>query len=133
MCSDSVRIFYPRSEHQIAEIIGEISALDLSKKWRVEITDKAKRTVQQNDLYWAYMTELGQQIGCTKEQAGLIAKSELGLAETVMYKGLPKLLVKSTMELSVKEMSDFIREIEIWAPENGFTLYAPNYREEALK
>lgn len=92
-----------------------------------------KRSNLQNDLWWAYMTDIGKQTGVTKEQAAVIAKAGIGFVEAVDFMGRKIPLAKSTKGLTKKEMSEAIREVEIWAAESGLTLYAPDYRNEAMR
>lgn len=92
-----------------------------------------KRSNLQNDLWWAYMTDIGKQIGATKEQAAVIVKGGIGLVEYIDFFGRKIPLAKSTTKMDKKEMSEAIREAEIWAAEIGLTLYAPDYRNEAMR
>lgn len=92
-----------------------------------------KRSNLQNDLWWAYMTDIGKQIGSTKEQAAVIVKGGIGFVEVIDFFGKKIPLAKSTKGLNKKEMSEIIREAEIWASEVGITLYAPDYRNEAMR
>lgn len=91
-----------------------------------------KRTSLQNALWWAYMTEIGNQMGVTKDQAAVIAKIAIGYSDMVNFMGKKFMMAKSTKELSVKEMIEKIREVEIWCAEIGITLYAPPYRNDAF-
>lgn len=92
-----------------------------------------KRSNLQNDLWWAYMTDIAKQTGVTKEQAAVIAKAGIGFVEAVDFMGRKIPLAKATRGLTKKEMSEAIREVEIWAAECGLTLYAPDYRSEAMR
>ncbi len=134
MSASDKQLFRIRTATDRQMAASVILELEDGKDWHLTISQKPpKRTLLQNDLYWAYMTDLGNQTGYTKEEMSLIAKSELLEPKLVEFNGRPKLLTKSTTDLSVKEMSDYIRSIEIWAAENGFTLHAPNFRDEAIR
>lgn len=134
MRETNARIFLVREEGDLGKVYDyaeeQLTHGDLKVKIEPYVT---KRTNLQNDLWWAYMTEIGRQTSVTKEQAAVIAKAGIGFVEAVNFMGRMVPLAKSTKDLTTKEMSEAIREVEIWASEIGITLYAPDYREEALR
>lgn len=88
---------------------------------------KPKRSTLQNRLYWEYMTQLADFTGHTKDEMHLFCRWKfIGANETEImgqnFNALP-----STQDLNTKEFTDYIRSIEVFASEQGFTFEAPPY------
>lgn len=94
---------------------------------------KPQRSVLQNRLYWEYMTQLGKHTGHTKDEMSLFFKWKfLGADQREIY-GQSFNQVRSTTDLNVKEFSEYIRSIEVFASEHGFTFAAPPYYGDAMR
>lgn len=94
---------------------------------------KPQRTVLQNRLLWHYYTEIGKQIGCTKNQMHLFYRNEFLGPKLVEVMGKCFNELPSTQDLNTKEMVEYITNIEIHAAENNLTLSAPAYRDDAIR
>jgi len=93
----------------------------------VWIPYKPQRSTLQNRLYWEYMTQLGDYTGHTKDEMSLFFKWKfLGADKTEVY-GQTFNAVKSTTDLNVKEFNEYLRNIEVFASEQGFTFKLPSY------
>lgn len=96
----------------------------LDVEWREY---KPKRSTLQNRLYWEYMTQLGENTGHTKDEMSLFFKWKfLGTDPSSIY-GQSFNAVRSTTDLNIKEFNEFLRNIEVFASEQGFVFTAPSY------
>lgn len=91
------------------------------KEARYEITIekvKSKRSLQQNKLWWVYMTILSKDIGYTKEEIHAICKMKFLKREKVI-EGTGEILeyLESTTTLNKSDFSDMTSELIRWAAE----------------
>ena len=75
-----------------------------------------KRTNDQNEMFWAYMTMIGNDLGYTKNEMYKLAVGKFLTEETIIEKtGEIILTTKKTSELNTKEFGVFIDRIIEWA------------------
>lgn len=94
---------------------------------------KPKRSTLQNRLYWEYMTQLGEHTGHTKDEMSLFFKWKLLGTDPASVYGQSFNAVRSTTDLNIKEFNEFLRSIEVFASEQGFTFACPQYYEEVWR
>jgi hypothetical protein len=114
------------------EIVEEIRALDLEKKWVIEVKPwKRNRSLAQNSLYHLWLNVIYKHTGELEDDLHkdlaykfLDSKVEERDGKTVVW-------VRSTTTLNVKEFTEYLNKIEQWAhfltvdDENPFTLPHP--------
>jgi hypothetical protein len=88
---------------------------------------KSKRTVEQNRLWWVYMTIMGNELGYTKDEMHEIAGYKLLKAERVNEKtGEVFEYIEKTSKLSKSEFSQVVDFLIIWAAEMKIELHRPD-------
>jgi hypothetical protein len=101
-------------------LINKLRTLDLSKNWRVNISEhKYIRSISQNDRYWLMLKELGSYLGYTDIELHDLLKYKF-LAEQKEIAGQPVVVIKSTSSLNTEEFSEYNRNVERFAHEYGF-------------
>jgi hypothetical protein len=101
-------------------LIEKLKTLDLSKNWRVNISEhKYIRSISQNDRYWLMLKELGSYLGYTDIELHDLLKYKF-LAEQKEIAGQPVVVIKSTSSLNTEEFSEYNRNVERFAHEYGF-------------
>jgi hypothetical protein len=101
-------------------LIDKLRTLDLSKNWRVNISEhKYIRSISQNDRYWLMLKELGSYLGYTDIELHDLLKYKF-LAEQKEIAGQPVIVIKSTSSLNTEEFSEYNRNVERFAHEYGF-------------
>lgn len=77
------------------------------------------RSVQQNRLLWMWNKIIGDEIGCTADEAHEILKAMFLKTELVNEKtGVVYIYIRSTTELSTIEMMDYMMSIQKFANED---------------
>ena len=117
-------------------VLREIEALDTEHPWHIEISQKpTKRSVAQNALLWTYNTAIGQQMipPQDKDDVHLWLRFKiLGMKKRtimdVIFNRVPE-----TKNMTVKQMQEYLLEIEALALTAGYDLPAPSYRDEAMR
>ena len=101
-------------------LIDKLKTLDLSKNWRVNISEqKHLRSLSQNDRYWLMLKELGSYLGYTDIELHDLLKYKF-LAEQKEIAGQPVVVIKSTSSLNTEEFSEYNRNVERFSHEYGF-------------
>jgi hypothetical protein len=101
-------------------LIDKLRTLDLSKNWRVNISEhKYIRSISQNDRYWLMLKELGSYLGYTDIELHDLLKYKF-LAEQKEIAGQLVVVIKSTSSLNTEEFSEYNRNVERFAHEYGF-------------
>lgn len=100
-----------------------INSLDSRKKWRVTIAPYVKnRTTDQNNLLWAWYTEISEHTGHTPEEIHEYCKASFLVPKTITV-GKDTLEYRTTTKLTTTEMTDYMDKIRAWAhTELGMTL-----------
>lgn len=130
----SLNTFILREEVDLARLYDKMEAELLHGPIEVEFGPyKPQRSVLQNRLMWAYYEQIGKSIGCTKNQMHLFYRNEFLGPKIVEVMGKVFNELPSTTDLNTAEMTEYIRNIEIHASEQKITLFAPPYREDAMR
>jgi len=120
-----------RGEQQREHAINRLNALKLDPDAPMEVTIKPykrNRSLEQNDLYWKWLTIMGCDLGYTKDE----------MHEEMMRQHLPPVSINtpagivevySTKKLKVKEMSSYLDAINITAGQMGIALPLPIERD----
>lgn len=91
---------------------------------------KSKRSLEQNNLWWLYMTILSKELGYTKEEIHEICKMKFNKVEKVDEKtGEIFEYLRSTTDLSKSEFADMISELIRWSAET-FSIILPLPNEQ---
>jgi len=108
------------------EVIDFISTLNIEKPWSITIErQKKKRTLNQNALYWQWVTIIGNQLGYFKDDMHELLKDDHMTPKIVMFGGEER-EVRSIKNLSTKEMSEYMDKVSLWAnAEMGIFLPMP--------
>ncbi len=101
------------------------------KDGKFEITFKkpsSKRSVEQNKLWWMYVTILADEKGYTKEEMHEICKMKFLKREKVDEQtGETFEYLKSTTKLTKLEFAELINQLQIWAAQSlGIVLPEPS-------
>ena len=114
-----------REERHRQHAMGRLSLLNLETEWEVIIKPYVKnRSLDQNALYWKWLTIIGDDLGYTKDE----------MHEEMMRQHLPPQLVNtpagivevySTKGLGVRVMSKYMEAISIQAADYGIPLPHP--------
>lgn len=125
-----------RGEKQKTHAISRITAMRIDPDHLTEIVfqeHKTNRSLDQNALYWKWMTIFGASLGYTKN----------GMHRTMMEEHLEPILVQTpkgmreeytTKKLKVREMSAYLENISITAGQMGVPLSWPeDFKRETTK
>jgi hypothetical protein len=105
-----------------------------NKKYRVNIVEwRERRSLDQNSLYWKWLTEIDQQ-SPLKVDGSNINGNELWheifkkyyCPEKVITNNRVNVPTKSTKFLDVGEFHHYLNKIEYWCMERGITLTIPD-------
>ncbi len=108
-------------------VIKAIYALNLTKCFIVEIKlFRNTRSNRQNALYWEWLTIIGNELGYFKDEIHDEVREKFLPVEEYEILGVMKKRLTSTAKLDVLEMSNYMRQIEIFfASEYGIVLPVP--------
>jgi hypothetical protein len=109
------------------EMVEEIRALDPDIKWVVTVKKyKRNRSLSQNSLYWMWITGIGEKLGYFRDEMHMVLALKFLPPVTVEWGGRKIVSAKSTSSLNVKEFTDYLNQIEIFAAtELGLNLPHP--------
>jgi hypothetical protein len=112
------------------EAIKLVSELDLSKVHQVKVTCKrGKRSIDQNALYWMWLTCIEQETGNEKNDLHFHFKGEylIHLTKKINILGIEKYRLISTSELDTLQFTQYLEKIQIFAnTELGINLPNPS-------
>jgi len=103
-------------------LIEKLNNLDFNKRWKVIVYEESeKRSNEQNERLWGYLyPSIGNYLGLTQKEIHAMCKYQFLRTEIVIDdKVIP--VLKSTTSLSVKEFTDYMEKIEIWAAQQGWS------------
>ena len=134
MRSSDPKIFLVRTEEDLGKVYDYAEQELLHGELEIEVKPYVpKRSTLQNRLYWEYMTQLGDHTGHTKDEMSLFFKWKfLGTDPSSVY-GQSFNAVRSTTDLTVKEFNEFLRNIEVFAAEQGFQFKCPQYYDDVWR
>jgi len=114
----------PDFDHEIKRFDGKDVEIIVQKKRNV-------RSLQQNKLWWLYVTILSQELGYEKDEMHMICKFKFLKRERVVESTgeiIPYL--ESTTRLSRTEFGEVVDAIIRWAAEMNIVLPIPNQQLE---
>lgn len=116
-----------RTDTDKSEAIEEIQALNLSKPWKIDIEPyKKNRSLSANKLYWKWITLIGDELGYLRDEMHTVLAMKFLEPVTVEWNGEQVVSAKSTSSLNVKEFTDYLNQIEIFASQElGLSLPHP--------
>lgn len=101
-------------------LFEKIKALDLSLGYVANVTIKSHtRNLEQNSRLWKLYGALGEYIGETPDKIHELMTWKFLRSQSVVNNETIE-SIKSTTKLSIAEMADFQRAIELWAGSIGF-------------
>lgn len=105
-----------------------IAALDLSKAWEVIVRPKkAKRSLDQNSLYWMWLGIIANDTGNTANDVHEWCKCEFLPPVFVAINGKQQECRRSTTELNTADMTAYLDRVSAWsAMELGIALPHPD-------
>ena len=109
-------------------VIRKISGLDLATEWEVLIRKaKSKRSVDQNALYWAWITVVEVETGNDKDDLHEFFKQKFLINQCILVFGKQIEKKPSTTKLNTKEFSEYMEKIRAFcATELDITLLTPD-------
>jgi hypothetical protein len=109
------------TKYNYENLLTKIKALDLSKRWRVNISEeKVVRSLEQNERLWSLYSSVANYTG----------EDPTTIHELMGYKflryqteiaGNAVELVRSTTKLDSKQMAEYQEHIEQWASQLGWS------------
>lgn len=117
-----------RNTEEYKKILLILSNLNLDLGWVVDIKRYVKkRTNPQNNLYWKWMTIIGNEFGTFPKETSQKLKEHLLTPEDAGHSGMEVKRYKSTADMDVKEISSFMKDIEMFVgSEYGIALPHPS-------
>lgn len=91
--------------------LSDLEGRDIVIKVREKETG---RSIEQNSLFWVWMSIIGAEIGYTKQEMAMIIKYKF-LQRTKVIDGEYVTTIKSTATLSQDEFTQFLSDIYFWA------------------
>lgn len=104
-----------RHNRALSELRAHFRTLDKSRRWRVIIEPYTrKRTTNQNNLYWSWMSLIADETGNDKDDVHefLLAKFCPTKSITVVEEEVTR---ESTKLLNTVEMKDYMDKVMAWA------------------
>jgi len=126
----TVKRFIIREEQNLAATQSFLAAINYSPESPYEVSIgpyKKRRSLEMNNLYWDWVTTIGDDLGYTKEEMHEVLMRKF-LAPRVMEIDGEQVEVYSTRVLKVREMSEYMEHIARFAAEMGIALRHPEDR-----
>jgi len=109
------------TKYNYENLLIKIKALDLTKRWRVNITEeKVVRSLEQNERLWSLYGSIANYIGEDPSTVHELLGYKFLRYQTEIA-GNAVELVKSTTKLTTKEMTDYQENCERWAAGLGWS------------
>lgn len=112
------------------EYMSWISNSDWASMGPVEVEIRPyvpKRSNLANRYYWEILSQAAEQTGYTKDELHLFMRHKfLGANQKLIFEQNFNML-PSTTDLNVKDFSNYVRSVETFILESGFTISAPPY------
>lgn len=117
-------------------LLGAVQGLiETGKRYRITIAEFDKRSTPQNDLYWQWLTQMAKYFSrkgakySKEEMHDLMRHLNLGYVEKKIGNTELKPQLRSTTDMTKKEMSEYMLKIEAWAADHGCLLPHPEDNE----
>jgi len=89
--------------------------------------DKDSRSTNQNNLYWEWISVIGNELGYTKDETHILLRDKfLGYNEVTTKKGEAIKELKSTASMNVKEFAEYMEQVDMFIVKYGIILPRPN-------
>ena len=126
--------FIVGNEIRMANIIDTVlRKLKYDQPWEIVVRPyKKTRSGAQNSLLWVWLTELEKETGNDKETLHEYMKQRFLGVEAREIMGREVAITNSSKKLKVAEFSEYLRNIEAVAVENGYILSHPVDYDYAL-
>lgn len=113
-------INFKMNKNNRENLISKLRELDPTKLWEVIVRKpKSVRSLDQNELYWEMITQMGDYFGYEKsEMHSLMVYKFLTEFKKVFNDQVP--VIRSTTSLSTSEFNDYMEKIKSWAFDYGF-------------
>lgn len=111
-----MKTYLCRGPDQLQQMADVIRSLSVEEPWEVEVRQyRVKRSGAQNRLLWAIYTAMAEHTGHSPEEVHEAMKSKF-LPRRVVTVGNEELVVLgSSAKLDVKEFSDFVEQVQMFA------------------
>ena len=123
------RVLYrDKPKQQVIESLVKTFFVDNPKVEKAVISlkeDRMNRSQRQNALYWKWISILSSETGYTKDAMHDIMRDKFLGYRTVKTKDKSIQALRSTTELKVEEMKDYLIDIDMFAIEFGIMLPRP--------
>lgn len=86
-----------------------------------------KRSTLANRFYWEILSQAGEQTGHTKDELHIFFRHKFLGAEHKLIFDQNFNMLPSTADLNVKDFANYVRSVETFILESGFTIAAPPY------
>lgn len=119
-----------REEKNRQHLINRLNEIRLDPEQPLEVNIKPykkNRSLEQNNLYWPWVTIIGNELGYTKEDMHEVLMRKFLTPHIVEIDGV-QIETYSTKRLKVKEMSEYLQHIDVFAAELGVVLPHPDQR-----
>ena len=115
------------SEEELEHAQKQISKLDISNAWEIEVKPFAfNRSTQQNKKYWKLISELGSFLGYDEGEMHELMKYKFLSYKQEML-GDEMVVIPSTSKLTIKEFVSYLNQVERFAVSLGFKLDLSQY------
>lgn len=118
--------FYVSDNNVMMRLISSLNAMQFPLDVRIKLAKK-KRSLPQNNLYWAWLTEFSPHTGYSIEELHLLLRKRF-LGDRIMtFDGVDYLVTRSTTELTTKEFKEYMDKVYGAAQKLGVILKLPDY------
>ena len=108
------------TRENLSHLHAKLSKTDFSKRWVVTCREaKTKRTIDQNSLYWKFLTEFGNYLGYHSEELHDILRRKF-LFKVINFEGKEEVILLSTTKQDTKSMAEYYSKCLDFAAEHGF-------------
>jgi len=132
MKAKRIKIYDNRSKQIVISNLEDIPA-DGTMYVEIGIVESS-RSLAQNKLMWKWFGEFGSYAGYTLQQAhDVFCREILGFDIVIDLQGKEREIIKGTRGLTVKEMADFLTQVEALCSEYGLALPITEDYTNAMK
>lgn len=105
-------------KHGLQQLEGLQGVLTIKKKWN-------KRSLNQNSLYWSWVSIIAAELGYTDNEAHTVLKGLFAPKKEMKFGTKVYRVPRSTTELTKGEMVSYMFDVEVQANQLGITLPHP--------
>ena len=110
------------TKENLPNLTKKLSDLDFSKIWKVVVYEESvSRSTEQNSRLWGFLyPSIGNYLGYSANEIHELCKYKF-LREERVIGGEVIVSIKSTARLKVEEFTEYMRDVEVWAAELGWS------------